>query len=245
MLYRILILLLFSINSYSQSFTTTASIDQQISCHGNKDGYINIKAYPTSLIINPEFIYSLSSQDTIMYNMHGSFFNLSANEYTVCAILNNDSSCHTLTIIEPDSIVIRANTESPVICGENNGAISIEITGGTTDLQSYVVTWKGSAGNIINDATEYFSMFEDNLSNDTYNITVEDDRGCFAQINYAILKEGDINGDGNVDLIDVSAMEQLITIFGYYYRADLVKDYNIDLLDLVRMENIVKDFNCN
>lgn len=233
-----------SSNLHAQTFTTTAYIDQEISCHGNKDGYINIIAYHSTPSTS-EFTYSLSNNDSTIYNNHGMFLNLPEGVYTVCAILNTESQCHVFTLVEPDSIIINPNTEDLVTCGMNNGAISLEITGGTTDLQPYVVTWKGSNGNIINNSTEYFSMYEDNLSYDTYTIKVEDDRGCFAQINYAILKEGDINGDGNVDLIDVSAMEQLITIFGYYYRADLVKDYNIDLLDLVRMENIVKDFNCN
>lgn len=244
MLFRILILLILSNNLNAQSFTTTAYIDQQISCHGNNDGYISISAYLKPPTINAQFIYSLTSQDTSIYKTNGMFLNLSPNEYTVCATLNNESNCHVLNIIEPDSIIIIPNTEIPVSCHQNNGAISIEITGGTTNLQYYGITWKGSNGNIINNPTEYFSTYEDNLSNDIYNITVEDDRGCFAEINYTILKEGDINGDGNVNSIDIYAIEQLINIFGYYYKADLEKDYNIDLLDLIKLENIINDFNC-
>ena len=240
-----LLALLSFANISAQTFTTTAYVDQQISCHGRTDGYINILAYPIATTLNAQFTYTLSKNNTIVSNNHGMFLNLSAGEYVVCAVLDSESSCHTLTIVEPDSIIINPTTENPVTCGMSDGAISLEITGGTTDLQPYVVTWKGSAGNIVNDAAEYFSVYEDNLSCDTYKITVEDDRGCFAEKTYSILKQGDINGDGNVDLIDLSAMEQLVSIFGYYHRADIVKDGNIDLYDLATLENIIINPNCN
>lgn len=246
MKFIITLLTLLSFTSTSaQTFTATAYIDQQISCHGRTDGYINIMAYPAVTTMNPQFTYILSSSDTTISNNHGMFLNLPAGEYAVCATLDSESICHALTIVEPDSIIINPTTENPVTCGMSDGVISLEITGGTTDLQPYVVTWKGSAGNVINNPTEYFSMYEDNLSYDIYKITVEDDRGCFAEKTYPILKQGDINGDGNVDLIDLSAMEQLVSIFGYYYRADIVKDGNIDLYDLATLENIMINPNCN
>jgi hypothetical protein len=244
MIKKLLILLMFSSNLHAQTFTTTAYIDQEISCHGNKDGYISIVAYHSTSSTS-EFTYSLSNNDSTIYNNHGMFLNLPKGVYTVCAILNTESQCHVFTLVEPDSIIIKPNTEDLVTCGMNDGAISLEITGGTTDLQPYVVTWKGSNGNIINNSTDYFSTYQDNLSYDTYTIKVEDDRGCFAEKSYTILKRGDINGDGNVDLLDVAAIDQLMNIHAYYYRADLVKDYIIDLQDVGELESIVGDFNCN
>lgn len=246
MKFVITLVALLSFTSLSaQTFTATAYVDQQISCHGRADGYINIIAYPAVTIMNPQFSYSVSSIDTTITNDHGMFFNLPAGEYVACVVLDSESICNALVIIEPDPIIINPNTENPVTCGMSDGAISLEITGGTADLQPYVTTWKGSAGNAINNPTEYFSIHQDNLSYDTYKITVEDDRGCFAEKVYTILRRGDINGDGNVDLIDASATEQLVSIFGYYYRADIVKDGNIDLLDLAALEDIIINPNCN
>lgn len=54
---------------------------------------------------------------------------------------------------------------------------------------------------------------------------------------------GDLNGDENIDLIDLDMLEQGINQFDFgYFATDLNGDGNVDLLDAPLMENNVNSF---
>jgi len=69
------------------------------------------------------------------------------------------------------------------------------------------------------------------------NNQVEVDTGVWA------LYSGEINSDGNIDLIDLSLLEASINAFQFgYINTDLNGDANVDLLDMPIMENNINHF---
>ncbi|MBC3758880.1 PKD domain-containing protein [Hyunsoonleella sp. SJ7] len=100
-------------------------------------------------------------------------FNLAPGDYTVSIL--DDGGCpfsETFTITEPDELIFSSidfDTETISCFGENDGAISIEVSGGTTPY-TYNWTRNGTAYSSDEDLT--------NLGPGLYEITVVDANNC-------------------------------------------------------------------
>ena len=105
---------------------------------------------------------------------------LSAGTYIVT--VQDDNFCQTtqsVTITEPDTLVVTANTQTNVAChGANTGSATVNVTGGTAD---YTYSWSPSGGT-ASTAT--------GLSEGTYIVTVTDANGCFASQSFTITEPG-------------------------------------------------------
>ncbi len=105
---------------------------QSLTCHDFDNGAINIKASGGADTFN----YMLLDADTVLIesNPQGYFDSLSPGNYHVRVIDSNN--CYimtdTLSVINPDELIIDSTDVSPVVCyGENNGQITVHASGGT------------------------------------------------------------------------------------------------------------------
>lgn len=156
--------------------------DQPVSCHGNNDASIQATANPSINVV-----YSLTGPSGPASNMTGFFDNLAPGTYTVSSSDGSCSTQATITLLEPDSLDISFITDSTVSCYGNDGALSVNITGGTNVLQGYLTWWTNAAGDTLNDVlTNNFALSLSGLTAGNYNVAVEDDHGCFYSESTAI-----------------------------------------------------------
>lgn len=238
---------------FSQAqFQLNGYIDQPISCYGNNDASIQITAYPvntnvfTSSPINGVLYKNTNvNTQTFSTNTSGFFNKLTPGTYLACAHLNGDSLCYVFNIVEAIPLDIKFTIETPLTCN-SDGALSVNITGGTNLLQGYLTWWTNTNGDTLNNVLlNNFATYLEDLPASTYNVAIEDDNGCFYSESYVLWKQGDFNHDSNVDLLDISVLENDINnfVFGENIETDLNKDGNVDILDLDLMTKIFIDCN--
>ncbi len=175
----ILLLLAASSTGYSQ-ITITVLEDQPISCHGNNDASASAAADGGQT----PYMYNVDGGD--FNNSTGFFIQLSAGTHTICARdANGNTACGTIAFVDPDPIEMTFTADSVVSCIGNDGAITVNITGGTNILQGYLTWWTNSAGDTLNDVlNDNFALSLQNLPEGNYNVAVEDDNGCFYNQTY-------------------------------------------------------------
>ena len=148
---------------------------QDISCYGGSDGkfyaHVNGGTPPYT------FVWSNGLTHTTN-NYNDSITGLSAGPYSV--IVNDSKGCTlpllSTTFVEPNPIVITANS-TPASCnGYADGTISITNTSGGTP--SYNYAWNSTPPQTGTNAT--------GLSQGTYTVTIEDDNGCTASAQYTV-----------------------------------------------------------
>nr|MBK9649980.1 SprB repeat-containing protein [Bacteroidota bacterium] len=135
-------------------------------CNGNNNGVININ------IAGGTTPYSYAwSNGTTTQNVT----NLSPNTYTVTVTdANGCTATLSQAITQPNSLALTIGTVTNVNCnGNNNGAVNINIAGGTTP---YIYTWSNGA------TTQNIT----NLAPNTYTVTVTDANGCTATLSQSI-----------------------------------------------------------
>ncbi len=244
-------IILVSIISHAQ-FQLNGYIDQTISCYGNNDASIQINAYPLGVDIwtDPPINNVLCKNrnlttNSLQINNTGFFNGLAPGSYLTCAFIGEDSLCYIFEIEEAIPLDIKFNINTPLSC-INKGELGIDITGGTYIIQHHLTTWTNTEypDSILN-KNDNFALFLDNLDEGSYNVLVEDDHGCFFNKTYSLWKQGDINHDSNVDLLDLIIIENDVNnfIFGEDIETDLNKDENVDLLDLNIMERLIIECN--
>lgn len=135
-----------------------------ISCNGLTDGVLRISG--TGGVV--PYSYSLNSAP---YQPSGAFTNLVAGDYLLSVMDQNGcSSDSTVTIREPSVLTYTVDKVAGISCfGENDGLISITVSGGT---QPYVVSWNGPEG--------FTSTAEDitGLAAGDYSLTLTDANNC-------------------------------------------------------------------
>lgn len=168
----------------AQSFEFKPYVDQEVSCYGNNDGYIQGVVKPDG-----DYTFTIKKGTYTSTNKSGTFTKLPPGSYKICATNGKITKCETLTVTQPKKLAVKFNvTKYPT--ATENGGISLDISGGTAELQPYLVTWKNSQCVIMNpDPNDNFSVFEDNLPADVYMVTIEDDRGCFFTDSYKLNKK--------------------------------------------------------
>jgi gliding motility-associated-like protein len=93
---------------------------------------------------------------------------LSAGNYT-CFVsdINNCAKQQTVTITQPNSIVISVSSQTNILCfGNTNGSVSLSVSGGTG---AYSYTWSPIGGN---------SSIANNLSSGSFTCIVSDANNC-------------------------------------------------------------------
>lgn len=113
--------------------------------------------------------YSIDNGST--FQSSGTFTGLAAGSYTV--VVNDDNDCavfQTVTLSNPNAPVIDDIQITPVSCDNNDGAITIVVSGGTPGY-----TYSINAGTSSQSGSSFTG-----LSDGVYPIEVEDNAGCIA-----------------------------------------------------------------
>jgi hypothetical protein len=179
----LLTMLLIPFLSNAQEFKFSPYVDQVVSCYGNNDGYIQANCKPEG-----EYVFTISNKSLKDTNTSGSFFNLKPGTYTVCATNGVLKKCEKLTVTSPKKLNVSFTDEKLPTLSDNKGAISLTITGGTTEIQPYLVNWFNSKGVRLNTDDTPYSLYMEDLPPDLYTIKIEDDHGCFLTKTHRLTK---------------------------------------------------------
>ncbi len=172
---------------------SVSGISTDLSCFDSNDGLIDAMGSGGTGVLTPVWNNGMSSW--LLTDMEAGMYELTVTDENGC------SATSTYTITAPDPIIIIESTTDVLCFGDDTGAISIDVSGGTGEL-SYV--WSdGSTGNMLT-----------NLSAGTYIVEVLDENNCieFADINISepaelgldILSVTDSNDDVPTGAADIS-----------------------------------------
>ena len=136
------------------------TINTNIKCNGEQNGAIRVN-------VSPPGVYNYT-WNTNPVQSGPSISNLAANiPYTVTVSSATTCSVSVPVILTEPSILITSPLASPAKCGNNNGSVSANASGGTAP---YFYTWSnGQNTAVIN-----------NLAAGMYNLAVKDANGCIA-----------------------------------------------------------------
>ncbi|GBL34840.1 hypothetical protein EMGBS15_04350 [Filimonas sp.] len=156
--------------------TLQVDLDQEISCYGNNDGTVTAAGAGGS----GNFLYDIDGVN-LYTNQTGFFIGLTPGVHTVCAkeLPSNVVMCGTIVVTEPSPLFATFTIDSMVMCGLNNGQISVQIGGGTVNAQPYLTLWTNANGDTLNNQmTNNFATTISGLPSGLYHLMVEDDHGC-------------------------------------------------------------------
>lgn len=181
-----LFILMMGITSFAQHTPATvyAYVDQIISCNGNHDGYIQA-ALPFN---HPEYDHlkfqlTDSATNTVIINGHGGFFGLDKGIYTLTTFADGYTfnTVTGLEVLEPEPLAVEWFVmKRPAASTDSTGILGISVTGGTQELQPYLVTWiNGWTAERLNDELNNFATSLEDLPYGTYQVEIEDDHGCY------------------------------------------------------------------
>jgi gliding motility-associated-like protein len=161
---------------------TVTIIDQQnVSCIGADDGFAEAEATGGT----PGYTYSWSPNGGNQATSTG----LGPDTYTIQ--VTDNAGCTAITtvgITAPDALTI-SETITAASCGQTDGAIVVNVSGGTP---SYTYDWSPSVGN---------TSTIGNLSGGSYALTVTDANGCQISQTYTVA----VNGALPIDITPPSA----------------------------------------
>jgi gliding motility-associated-like protein len=138
-------------------------------CFGLSDGAITLSATGGTAGYN----YNITQGGTpVSNNATGSFINLPAGNYEILVIDNNNCPYNsTISITQPDQLVLTANADSAKCFGYTDGSILAQASFGSP---AYTFTLSTGAEN----STGYFG----DLSAGSYSVTVKDANNCTADV---------------------------------------------------------------
>lgn len=187
MIKKIMLLFAITITQFtakSQDFKLDVILDQEVSCKGNNDGSIQATCIPEG-----NYKYIITRGKFTDSNPSGFFRDLLPGVYTITATNGKIIKKSKVTVTEPKSLNVKFIVESyPTSANLNGGALSIEVSGGTTILQPYLIIWTNSDGMILNE-DDVYAMFLSGLKPDRYSVKIEDDHGCFLNKSYQLKKK--------------------------------------------------------
>lgn len=190
-------------------FTVNLIEDEPITCKGGDNATIQATA---SLPGN----YNFSLDGGVSTNATGLFTNISVGTHVVCATRLTapfGTACAYITISQPAPLEVTLVTTNAPTCGNNNGMISANITGGTNNIQPYLTWFTNVNGDTLNNVlTNNFATSIDSLGVGTYSILVEDNHGCIAN-STIVLDSGICN-----PILNIKAFIQ-----GYYIGSSLMQ----------------------
>ncbi|SHO64493.1 PKD domain-containing protein [Algoriphagus zhangzhouensis] len=180
-----------------------------VSCFGGSDGVIRVTSGS-----DPSYTYTLNTGES---NTTGEFSGLTAGDYEVTiSDAIGCSSVSQITVVEPDELQILGVEKLDPTCGDDNGEIKFEISGGTSD---YLITINGSSIESYSYQIAGLVYTVQDLSPGTYSVGVVDANGCEvpeSELYTLVNNEGiDIQPDQMEDLIcesGVAVLDPNITI---------------------------------
>ncbi len=155
-------------NSSGPSLNVSAS--SSVTCNGANDGSATVNATGGA----GSYTYTW----TPIGGNAASATNLPPNTYT-CSVTDG-SGCLTTTVITiggPSAIVVTPSF-TPAVCGQNNGAASVSVSGGTA---GYTYSWTPSGGN---------AATESGIGSGNYNCTITDANGCTQLVSITVTNSG-------------------------------------------------------
>lgn len=169
--------------SNATSLSLTKNITQP-TCFGTNNGSV-------STIVNggnPGYTYSWSNGDTTatLQNLGQGIYYLTVKDASQCQRVDSAE------IIQPNQIQILASNQSPTCLGNNNGALSLTVNGGTPN---YGYMWSNAAQ----------SPTISGLSAGSYTVTVFDSKNCSTTQSYTVTSP---------TVIEVSIQKNDVTCFG-------------------------------
>ncbi|MFN5181675.1 MAG: gliding motility-associated C-terminal domain-containing protein [Bacteroidota bacterium] len=141
----------------SCALSATISSQTNVSCNGGNDGSATVNLTGAFGAIN--YAWSPFGGNSSTAN------NLSSGTYTCIITSNSCTATTTVTITEPDSIVINTSSVNSS-CGQSDGSASVSVIGGTG---TYVYLWSPGGQN---------TSTINNLSPGTYTVVVTDQNSC-------------------------------------------------------------------
>ena len=180
----------------SQSFTITINPKQEVkpceliitpeisdvSCFGGEDGKIELSV---SGGVEPyQFKWSTGRTSNGIYSVPAGDYSVLVRDSVGCTTTSSFS------IEEPSEISVLEDITNPT-CGQDNGAISIAVSGGTAP---YTQIWSKANSDAA------VVIVPENLTSDVYKVIIIDDNGCRITKNYA-LQDG---GAPTVSLVSVT-----------------------------------------
>ena len=176
------------------------SIDN-VSCDGFSDGEITL--LPTGGTQPYSIVWGNGTVGPVLSN-------LPAGNFT--AVITDSKNCtftHTVTVIEPDPLVLmldNTQTHNVTCSGENDGQIAVVPQGGNIGLGGATYLWQNNIG-------PFNSRISNPLASGTYTVTVVDIKGCEAELTHTITEPQPIGFDlGNVPEINCFGGNTSITV---------------------------------
>lgn len=149
--------------SEPSALNLSLSIDQNVNCNGGNDGVISTTLSGGTAPYTYVWSNGMSAS---------SISNLSSGAYTLTVIdANGCDSVSSVTISEPDALMIMSNMITNASCGQNNGSASLKATGGTGQL---TFDWSTGLSEVVSSKVA-FQSFEGN-SSDTWNYSINPSR---------------------------------------------------------------------
>jgi len=161
------------INSNSgPSVTGITSTD--ILCNGSNTGGASATISGGSGPYTYSWISALGGgTSSISNSLNSSITNQLASTYSVTIIdANSCQVVSTVTITEPPVLVAIAAQVTPASCGNSNGVVSVNVTGGTGP--DYTYSWSNGQSSITSSLNNSITS----LASNTYIVTVTDANGC-------------------------------------------------------------------
>lgn len=157
-----------------------------VACFGDGNGGINVTVSGGTL----PYSYSWSSGETTE-DLSG----LSGGSYTLTVTDNNGcQTSETITVNEPTAaLAVNANVTDETCSGDNQGAVVLNVTGGTAP---YTYSW--------NQGSTSKDIF--GLSQGTYQVTVTDNNGCSVVSDFTVSGPTPLSLSGNVTSISCNGL---------------------------------------
>jgi len=158
----------------NQSPLQLADVDiRNISCHGEKDGAINLAVKGSSG--NYRMAWSNGSNATYLTGLSAGKYQVTVYDSKVCPLVSEN-----LTVNEPQVLRMGGSQVFPISCpGANDGRIEIKVLGGT---EPYSFAWSNGA------VTQNLRS----LAAGEYNIVITDAEGCQTSENFTMESQGEI-----------------------------------------------------
>ncbi len=138
-----------------------------VTCFGQSDGTITLNV---GGLVNPTYQWSDGTTD---FSNNQNVSALSGGVYSVIVDADNVAPCaiDSIVITEPEMLVVlNENAISPSCANVADGAIELAVTGGTPTIEgNYNFAWDNGISNTSN---------PQNLSPNTYNVTISDTKNC-------------------------------------------------------------------
>lgn len=174
-----------------------------VSCFGENDGQINL------ISSDPATNITYSLVETGASNATGNFAGLTPGTYTIEVQEQNSPCSNSFSVVvgQPDELLlINEDSQNPT-CGDDNGSISFELTGGTQD---YTVLINGNPLSAYISSQVGGLIEVKNLAAGNYSVQVNDANSCSLTRTNLFVLVNDAGVDVAVDPMELETCEGMV-----------------------------------